>query len=86
MASDAARDRTAPAKIDRNLASAAVPIINPAAVPPIIRPVSATVIDARPIISRAVRVITVRIVTIWTVRITGRVSTKTDWESEPYAD
>jgi hypothetical protein len=57
-------------------------IINPAAVPPIIRPISTTIIDNRPIISRAVRVVTVRIVT---VRIIGWVSAKT-WESEPYAD
>ena len=68
--------------IVKTLAEVAVPIINLAAVPPIIRPVSITIIDNRPIISRAVRVVIVRIVS---VLIIGRVSVKT-WESEPYAD
>ena len=72
--------------MERTLAEVAVPIINPAAVPPIVRPVSAAVIDNRLIISRAVRVITVRIVTIWTVRVIGRISAKTAGESQPYAD
>ena len=68
--------------IEKTLAEVAVPIINLAAVPPIIRLVSITIIDNRPIISRAVRVVIVRIVSVW---IIGRVSAKT-WESEPYAD
>jgi hypothetical protein len=68
---DAARDRTASAKIERSLSEVAVPNKNPTAVPPIVRPVDATVIDNRRIISGAVR-----IVTIWVI---GR-------ESQPYAD
>ena len=71
-------------RVVRNLAPVVmVPIIYPPAVPPIIRPVTAAVVDNRPIIGCAVRVIAVRIVT---VRIIGRVSVKADRESEPYAD
>ena len=63
---------------------AVVPIIYPAAVPPIIRPVTATVIDNRPvIIRRAVRVVTVRIVTVGVI---SRVPVKTDRESDSDAD
>jgi hypothetical protein len=72
-------------RVVRNLAPVVmVPIIYPAAVPPIIRPVTATVIDNWPvIIRRAVRVVTVRIVTVGVITW---VSVKTDRESEPDAD
>ena len=72
-------------RVLRNLASVAVvPIIYPAAVPPIIRPVTAAVIDNRTvIIGRGVRIVTVRIVTVGVIR---RISVKTDRESEPDAD
>ena len=67
---EAARDRTASAKFERSLAEVAVSNKNSTAVPPIVRPVHAAVIDNRRIV---------------TIRVIGRVSAKT-WESEPYAD
>ena len=56
----------------------AVPNKNPTAVPPIVRPVDAAVIDNGRIISGAVRIVTILVI--------GRVSAKTDRQSQPYAD
>jgi len=66
-------------RVVRNLAPVVmVPIIYPPAVPPIIRPVTATVIDNRAVIRRGIRVVTVGVI--------SRVSVEADRESEPYAD
>ena len=61
----------------------AVPNVHPLAVPPIIRPIHAAIIDNRSVIRRPIGVVAIWITTV-AVRVVSRVSV--DWKSETDAD
>ena len=61
----------------------APPNVHPMAMPPIIRPIHAAIVDNRSVIRRAVGVVAVRVITV-AIRVVIRVSV--DWKSDADPD
>ena len=57
----------------------APPNVHPMAMPPIIRPIHAAIVDNRSVIRRAVGVVAVRVITV-AIRVVSRLSV--DWKSD----
>jgi hypothetical protein len=69
--------------VRRLMPEVAPPNVHPMAMPPIIRPIHAAIVDNRSVIRRAVGVVAVRVITV-AIRVVSRVSV--DWKSDADTD